>query len=70
MPLAYTKPMKTRSLAATNRFLKKDSSGKSIIRNAATSTSIETGRHSDEYVTRCSHSGTLAEAKNPESRKK
>ena len=61
--------MKAKSLAARNRYLKKDSSGKSIIRNVATSTSIETGKPSDEYVTRYSHSGTLTEAKNPESHK-
>ena len=70
MRLAYTGPMKAKSLAANNRYLKKDSTGKSIIRNAATSTSIETGKRSDEYVTRCSHSGMLAVARNPEPRKK
>lgn len=63
-------PMKTNSLAAKNEFLKKDISGKSIIRNAATSTSIETGKHSSKYVTRCSHSGKFAVAKNPGSQKK
>jgi hypothetical protein len=70
MLLAYTQYMKTNSLAARNRYLKKDHSGKSIIRNAATSTSIETGKGSDKYVTRCSHPGKLAVEKNPGSWKK
>jgi hypothetical protein len=70
MPPAYTESMKAKSLAAKNRYLKKDSSGKSVIRNAATSTSIETGKPSDKYVTRYSDSETLAEVKIPGPRKK
>jgi hypothetical protein len=62
--------MKTNSLAARNHYLKKDRSGKSIIRNAATSTSIESGKGSDKYATRCSHPEKLAAEKNPGSRKK
>jgi len=62
--------MNTKSLAAKNSFLKKDTSGRSIIRNVATSTSIETGKQSGEYVTRCSHSGKFAVARNPKSQKK
>ena len=62
--------MNSKSLAANNAYLKKDSSGRSIIKNAATSTSIETGNHSDKYITRCSQSGRFVETKNPESRKK
>jgi hypothetical protein len=62
--------MKTNSLAAKNEFLKKDTSGKSIIRNVATSTSIETGKQSGEYDSRCSHSGKFAVARNPKSQKK
>ena len=61
--------MKTNSLAAKNRYLKKDRSGKAIIRNAATSTSIETGKDSDKYVTRCSHSEKLAVEKSPRPQK-
>ena len=70
MLLAYTKHMKTNSLAAKNRYLSKDCSGKSIIRNAATSTSIETGTDADKYVTRCSHPEKLAAEKNPGPQKK
>jgi len=62
--------MKTNSLAAKNGYLKKDTSGRSVIRNAATSTSIETGKASGKYVTRCSNSGKFAVAKNPKSRRK
>jgi hypothetical protein len=68
--LAYTTYMKANSLAAKNRYLIKDASGKSIIRNAATSTSIETGKGSDKYVTRCSRSGKPVVTKNPGLRKK
>ena len=70
MLLAYTKHMKTNSLAAKNHYLSKDRSGKSIIRNAATSTSIETGKGADKYVTRCSHPEKLAAEKSPEPQKK
>lgn len=70
MPLVYTENMKSKSIAAKNHYLKKDRSGKSIIRNAATSTSIETGKSSDTYVTRFSHSGKLVVGKNPGPRKK
>lgn len=59
--------MKTNSLAAKNELLKKDISGKSIIRNAATSTSIETGKHSGKYVTRYEQ---FALMKSPGSQKK
>lgn len=62
--------MKTNSLTAKNEYLKRDTSGKSIIRNAATSTSIETGKGSDRYVTRCSNSGKFVVGKNPAPRKK
>lgn len=62
--------MKTNSLTAKNEFLKKDISGKSIIRNAATSTSIETGKHSGNYVTRYSRSEQIPLTKSPKSQKK
>jgi hypothetical protein len=62
--------METNSLATRNRHLKNDRSGKSIIRNAATSTSIETGKDSDKYVTRCSHPEKLAVEKSPGPQKK
>ncbi len=62
--------MKHNSLAAGNRHLKKDTSGKTIVRNAATSTSIETGKGSDVYITRCSRPGKTAVTRNPKSRKK
>ena len=65
MPLAYNKTMKNKSLASQNRYLKQASSGNWIVRNAATSTSVETGKPSSKYVTRCSRSGKLAAAKNP-----
>ena len=62
--------MKSNSLSAKNEFLKKDISGKSIVRNAATSTSIETGKGSDSYVARCSNSGNFVEEKNSAPQKK
>ena len=61
--------MKHNSLAAGNRHLKKDTSGKTIIRNAATSTAIETGKDSDVYITRYSHSGKTAVTGNKKLRK-
>jgi len=62
--------MKRNSLAAKNRHLKKDTSGEMIIRNAATSTSIETGKGSDVYITRCSRSGKFVAKKKSTPRKK
>jgi len=62
--------MKTNSLTEKNEFLKKDTSGKSIIRNAATSTSVETGQGSNKYVTRCSNIRNFVVEKNPKSRRK
>ena len=62
--------MNTKSLTANNIYLKKDISGRSIIRNAATSTSIETGKHSEKYITRCSRSGKSAVVKSLKSQKK
>lgn len=44
--------MKTKSLAANNRYLKRSNSGAMMARNLASSTSIETGKSSTTYVER------------------
>lgn len=44
--------MKTKTLSAANRFLKGATSGQWVARNLASSTSVETGKPSQIYVTR------------------
>ena len=56
--------MKSKSLAASNRHLRKRTSKGAIVRNAATSTSVETGKPSSTYVKRHSQSGKIAQSNN------
>ena len=51
--------MKTKSLAAKNRYLKKGTSGKMIAQNLASSTSVETGKSASIYIKRYAATRTM-----------
>ena len=62
--------MKSKSLAASNRHLRKRTSWIAIVHNAATSTSVETGKPSSLYVKRHSQSEKTVQSNNPTHLKK
>ena len=62
--------MKSKSPATSNRHLRKRTSRSAIVHNAATPTSIETGKSSSIYVKRHSQSSKTAQSNTPTHLKK
>ncbi len=62
--------MPTRSLSASNRYLRKATASKQVVDNVSSSTAIETGKPASVYVTRYAKSGRFVAESNSALQKK